>query len=82
MDFFVNIANEIIESDGLKLVLGIGIAFAIFVFWRIGAVVKALNTVEATARKEIRATTITASECKGQIDIIKKLVLDKRKEAE
>jgi hypothetical protein len=72
--FFVNIANEIIASDGLKLVLAIGIVFAVFVFWRIGAVVKALNTVEATTRKENRDTTKIASESKGQIDIIKKVM--------
>ena len=75
MDFFTNIVAEIVASDGLKLVLIIGFVFASFVFWRLAMIVKALNKVEDTARKEIRETTITASECKGQIDIIKKVML-------
>ena len=75
MDFFTNIVAEIGVSDGLKLVLGVGFVFAFFVFWRLRMIVKALNKVEDTARREIRDVTKVASECKGQIDIIKKVVL-------
>jgi len=74
MDFFTNIVAEIVDSDGLKLVLVIGFVFASFVVWRLGAIVKAVNKVEGTARDEIRDVTKIASECKGQIDIIKKIV--------
>lgn len=74
MDFFTNIASEIVDSDGLKLVLAIGFVFAFFVFWRLAMIVKALNKVEDTARGEIRDVTKVAAECKGQIDIIKKVV--------
>jgi len=79
MDFIINIVDDFGASIGLKIVLLMGLAFATFVIWRLGMIVKALNTVEKTAREEIRETTITASECKGQIDIIKKVVF---KEAE
>lgn len=74
MDFFTNIVAEIVASDGLKLVLIIGFVFASFVFWRLAMIVKAINKVEDTARREIRDTTKTASVCQGQIDIIKKVV--------
>ena len=80
MDFIINIVDEIVASDGLKLVLAIGVVFAIFVFWRLGMIVKALNKVEDTARKEIRDATKTASESKGQIDILKKVVFGNKAE--
>jgi hypothetical protein len=74
MDFIVNTVDDFGASNGLKLVLLMGIMFASFVVWRLGGIVKALNKVEGTARSEIRDTTIMASESKGQIDIIKKVV--------
>ena len=74
MDFIINIVDDFGASPGLKVVLLMGLAFASFVIWRLGMIVKALNTVETTARKEIRDATKTASECKGQIDILKKVV--------
>ncbi len=74
MDFIIDIVDDFGASNGLKLVLLMGLMFATFVIWRLGAIVKALNKVEDTARAEIRDVIKMSAESKGQIDIMKKVV--------
>tara|TARA_R110002012_G_C11446857_1_gene591287 strand:+ start:74 stop:304 length:231 start_codon:yes stop_codon:yes gene_type:complete len=74
MEFVLDIVDDFGASNGLKLVLLMGLMFATFVIWRLSSIVKALNKVEDTARAEIRDTIKMSSESRGQIDIIKKVV--------
>ncbi len=76
MDFIIDIVDDFGASNGLKLVLLMGLMFATFVIWRLGAIVKALNKVEDTARAEIRDVIKMSAESKGQIDIMKKVVFN------
>ena len=74
MEFVLDIVDDFGASNGLKLVLLMGLMFATFVIWRLSSIVKALNKVEDTARSEIRDVITMSAESKGQIDIIKKVV--------